>query len=60
MDCGKLNAGVKFSALEQIAYGYLLDYMEDYEVTMPFQSLQALGCHVDTGTKCTAYPAVKA
>ncbi|KAE9596111.1 putative lactoylglutathione lyase [Lupinus albus] len=22
--------------------------MEDYEVTMPFQSLQALGCHVDT------------
>ncbi|XP_027333195.1 protein DJ-1 homolog D-like [Abrus precatorius] len=23
------------------------DYMEDYEVTVPFQSLQALGCHVD-------------
>lgn len=25
----------------------LQDYMEDYEVTVPFQSLQALGCHVD-------------
>ncbi|KAG6743351.1 hypothetical protein POTOM_054305 [Populus tomentosa] len=23
------------------------DFMEDYEVTVPFQSLQALGCHVD-------------
>ncbi|KAK1568737.1 hypothetical protein Q3G72_028136 [Acer saccharum] len=23
------------------------DYMEDYEVTVPFQSLQALECHVD-------------
>ncbi|KAI3921038.1 hypothetical protein MKX01_036017 [Papaver californicum] len=23
------------------------DYMEDYEVMVPFQSLQALGCHVD-------------
>ncbi|KAL5566778.1 hypothetical protein UlMin_029942 [Ulmus minor] len=23
------------------------DYMEDYEVEVPFQSLQALGCHVD-------------
>ncbi|CAJ2640603.1 unnamed protein product [Trifolium pratense] len=23
------------------------DYMEDYEVKVPFQSLQALGCHVD-------------
>ncbi|KAK7276165.1 hypothetical protein RIF29_17300 [Crotalaria pallida] len=23
------------------------DYMEDYEVIVPFQSLQALGCHVD-------------
>ncbi|KAK3429202.1 hypothetical protein EUGRSUZ_E00619 [Eucalyptus grandis] len=23
------------------------DYMEDYEVYVPFQSLQALGCHVD-------------
>ncbi|KAI3499721.1 hypothetical protein L1887_35530 [Cichorium endivia] len=23
------------------------DYMEDYEVFVPFQSLQALGCHVD-------------
>ncbi|XP_065850684.1 protein DJ-1 homolog D [Euphorbia lathyris] len=23
------------------------DYMEDYEVAVPFQSLQALGCHVD-------------
>ncbi|MED6146266.1 Protein DJ-1 D [Stylosanthes scabra] len=23
------------------------DYMEDYEVTVPFQSLQALGCQVD-------------
>ncbi|KAF7831177.1 protein DJ-1-like protein D [Senna tora] len=23
------------------------DYMEDYEVTVPFQALQALGCHVD-------------
>lgn len=23
------------------------DYMEDYEVTVPFQSLQTLGCHVD-------------
>ncbi|KAH7543391.1 hypothetical protein FEM48_Zijuj02G0179100 [Ziziphus jujuba var. spinosa] len=23
------------------------DYVEDYEVTVPFQSLQALGCHVD-------------
>ncbi|KAL4643813.1 hypothetical protein ACB092_02G119200 [Castanea dentata] len=23
------------------------DYMEDYEVNVPFQSLQALGCHVD-------------
>ncbi|KAE8713357.1 Protein DJ-1-like protein D [Hibiscus syriacus] len=25
----------------------LWDFMEDYEVTVPFQSLQALGCHVD-------------
>lgn len=24
------------------------DYMEDYEIYVPFQSLQALGCHVDT------------
>ncbi|KAH9602428.1 hypothetical protein KSS87_013027 [Heliosperma pusillum] len=24
-----------------------LDFMEDYEVMVPFQSLQALGCHVD-------------
>ncbi|KAH8483072.1 hypothetical protein H0E87_027714 [Populus deltoides] len=23
------------------------DFMEDYEVTVPFQSLEALGCHVD-------------
>ncbi|CAL8160225.1 unnamed protein product [Prunus armeniaca] len=23
------------------------DFMEDYEITVPFQSLQALGCHVD-------------
>lgn len=23
------------------------DYMEDYEVYIPFQSLEALGCHVD-------------
>lgn len=23
------------------------DYMEDYEVTVPFQSFEALGCHVD-------------
>ncbi|XP_050227811.1 protein DJ-1 homolog D-like [Mercurialis annua] len=23
------------------------DYMEDYEIIVPFQSLQALGCHVD-------------
>ncbi|KAE8021884.1 hypothetical protein FH972_007734 [Carpinus fangiana] len=23
------------------------DFMEDYEVTVPFQSLQVLGCHVD-------------
>uniref|UniRef100_A0A9I9DGC1 DJ-1/PfpI domain-containing protein n=1 Tax=Cucumis melo TaxID=3656 RepID=A0A9I9DGC1_CUCME len=23
------------------------DYMEDYEITVPFQSFQALGCHVD-------------
>ncbi|EAY96001.1 hypothetical protein OsI_17872 [Oryza sativa Indica Group] len=35
------------------------DYMEDYEVMVPFQSLQALGCHVDAvcpdkgaGEKC--------
>ncbi|OAY77315.1 Protein DJ- D [Ananas comosus] len=35
------------------------DYMEDYEVMVPFQSLQALGCHVDAvcpnkgaGDKC--------
>lgn len=35
------------------------DYMEDYEVTVPFQALQALGCHVDAvcpnkvaGDKC--------
>ncbi|XP_044506893.1 protein DJ-1 homolog D [Mangifera indica] len=35
------------------------DYMEDYEVTVPFQSLQALECHVDAvcpkkkaGDKC--------
>ncbi|KAL5721598.1 D-lactate dehydratase [Ranunculus cassubicifolius] len=35
------------------------DYMEDYEVTVPFQSLQALGCEVDavcpnkvSGDKC--------
>ncbi|GFZ09589.1 class I glutamine amidotransferase-like superfamily protein [Actinidia rufa] len=37
----------------------LMDYMEDYEVMVPFQSLQALGCHVDAicpkkaaGDKC--------
>lgn len=36
------------------------DYMEDYEVMVPFQALQALGCHVDAvcpkkkaGDKCT-------
>ncbi|KAE8768277.1 Intracellular protease 1 [Hordeum vulgare] len=36
-----------------------LDYMEDYEVMVPFQALQALGCHVDVvfpdkgaGDKC--------
>ncbi|KAE8794335.1 Intracellular protease 1 [Hordeum vulgare] len=36
-----------------------LDYMEDYEVMVPFQALQALGCHVDAvfpdkgaGDKC--------
>ncbi|KAI4997236.1 hypothetical protein ZWY2020_052578, partial [Hordeum vulgare] len=35
------------------------DYMEDYEVMVPFQALQALGCHVDAvfphkgaGDKC--------
>lgn len=35
------------------------DYMEDYEVYVPFQSLEALGCHVDAvcpnkkaGDKC--------
>jgi len=28
-------------------YQLLQDYMEDYEVKVPFQSLQALGCHVD-------------
>ncbi|CAL9219618.1 unnamed protein product [Arabidopsis halleri] len=36
------------------------DYMEEYEVKVPFQSLQALGCHVDafcpakkkTGERC--------
>jgi D-lactate dehydratase len=28
-------------------YFCLQDFMEDYEVTVPFQSLQALGCHVD-------------
>lgn len=35
------------------------DYMEDYEVVVPFQSLQAIGCHVDAicpnkgaGDKC--------
>lgn len=26
---------------------FVQDYMEDYEVAVPFQSLQALGCHVD-------------
>ncbi|KAL2342112.1 hypothetical protein Fmac_010052 [Flemingia macrophylla] len=26
----------------------LPDYLEDYEVKVPFQSLQDLGCHVDT------------
>lgn len=26
---------------------YMQDYMEGYEVTVPFQSLEALGCHVD-------------
>lgn len=30
-----------------ISFLCLQDYMEDYEVTVPFQSLQALGCHVD-------------
>lgn len=28
-------------------YFFLQDYMEDYEVVVPFQSLQALDCHVD-------------
>ncbi|KAF2314769.1 hypothetical protein GH714_033500 [Hevea brasiliensis] len=30
-----------------IITGATYDYMEDYEVTVPFQSLQALGCDVD-------------
>jgi D-lactate dehydratase len=29
------------------SYSCFQDFMEDYEVTVPLQSLQALGCHVD-------------
>ncbi|KAH1196816.1 Protein DJ-1 D [Glycine max] len=39
--------GGKISGFDKKILFICGDYMEDYEVKVPFQSLQALGCHVD-------------
>ncbi|GMN25914.1 hypothetical protein TIFTF001_001112 [Ficus carica] len=40
--------GGNITGSDQIRILFLCgDYMEDYEVTVPFQALQALGCHAD-------------
>ncbi|XP_057431357.1 protein DJ-1 homolog D-like isoform X2 [Lotus japonicus] len=39
--------GGKISGSNKMILFICGDYMEDYEVMVPFQSLQALGCHVD-------------
>ncbi|KAK4409470.1 protein DJ-1D [Sesamum angolense] len=37
-----------YASIDTVPYSaFLADYMEDYEVMVPFQSLQALECHVD-------------
>ncbi|KAF7816284.1 protein DJ-1-like protein D [Senna tora] len=55
MESNKPLASISHGQKILAAANVLKYYMEDYEATVPFQSLQALGCHVDA-----VFPGIKA